>query len=78
MSTRQRSSLLASVFKAPFYAGFLLLLYILGRSCFAQINGFALSLGFSAGFIKVSGYLLYALFFLACAIVLQKLFFRDD
>lgn len=78
MSTRQRSSLLASVFKAPFYAGFLLLLYLLGRSCFAQINGFALSLGFSAGFVKVSGYLLYALFFFVCAIVLLKLFFRDD
>lgn len=78
MSTRQRSSLLASVIKVPFYAGFLFLLYILGRSCFARINGFGLSLGFSATAIKVSGYLLSALFLFICVLVLIKLFFRDD
>ena len=78
MSTRQRAALLASVFRAPFYAGFLFLLYLLGRSCFARIEGFTLSLGFSTGSIRVSGYLLYALFLFVCAIVLAKLFFRDD
>ena len=78
MSTRQRSSLLASVLKAPFYAGFLFLLYILGRSCFAHITGFGLSLGFSATALKVSGYFLCALFFFVCVLVLAKLFFGDD
>lgn len=78
MSTRQRSSLLASIIKAPFYAGFLYLLYLLGRSCFARIDGFGLALGFSAGFLKVSGYLLLALYLFICALVLIKLVFRDD
>ena len=78
MSTRQRSSLLASIIKAPFYAGFLYLLYLLGQSLFARINGFALSLGFSAGFINVSGYLLLALYLFISVLVLIKLFVRDD
>ena len=54
------------------------LLYLLGQSLFARINGFALSLGFSAGFIKVSGYLLLALYLFISVLVLIKLFFRDD
>lgn len=77
MST-ERSSLLVSFFKAPFYAGFLFLLYIVGRSGFELINNFALSLGFSAAVIRVSGYVLYGLFFFICTIVLVKLFSRDD
>lgn len=77
MST-ERSSLLVSLLKAPFYAGFLFLLYMVGRSGFAQINNFALSLGFSATAVRVSGYALYGLFFFICAVVLVKLFSRDD
>jgi len=78
MATKKPSPLLISLLKAPFYLGFLFLLYILGRSGFAQINNFALSLGFPAVAVKLSGYLLYALFFFICAIVLVNLFSRDD
>jgi hypothetical protein len=78
MSTEKHPSLLVSLLKAPFYLGFLFLLYILGRSCFAQINNFALSLGFPAVAVKASGYVLYGLFFFICAIVLTNLFPRND
>lgn len=78
MSIQKRAPLLISLLKAPFYLGFLFLLYFLGRSGFAQINNFALSLGFPAGAVKASGYMLYALFFLICAIVLVNLFSRND
>ena len=78
MSPEKRSSLLITLLKAPFYLGFLFLLYFLGQSGFAQINNFALSLGFPAAAVKVSGYVLYALFFFICAIVLVKLFSRND
>lgn len=78
MSIEKRPSLLVSLLRAPFYLGFLFLLYILGRSCFAQINNFALSLGFPAVAVKASGYVLYALFFFICAIVLINLFSRND
>ena len=78
MSPEKRSSLLITLLKAPFYVGFLFLLYFLGQSGFAQINNFALSLGFPAVAVKVSGYVLYALFFFICAIVLIKLFSRND
>ena len=78
MSSQKRFSLLITLLKAPFYFGFLFLLYFLGRSGFAQINNFALSLGFPAVAVKASGYVLYALFFFICAIVLINLFSRDD
>ena len=78
MSSQKRFSLLITLLKAPFYLGFLFLLYFLGRSGFAQINNFALSLGFSATAVRVSGYALYGLFFFICAIVLVKLFSRND
>jgi hypothetical protein len=78
MSPQKRSPLLITLLKAPFYLGFLFLLYYLGRSGFALINNFSLSLGFPAVAVKVSGYVLYALFFFICAIVLVKLFTRND
>ena len=78
MSPEKRSSLLITLLKIPFYVGFLFLLYFLGQSGFTQINNFALSLGFPAVAVKVSGYVLYALFFFICAIVLVKLFTRHD
>ena len=78
MSIPKRSPLLISLLKAPFYLGFLYLLHFLGKSGFAQINNFALSLGFPAVAIRVSGYVLYALFFFICAIVLINLFSRND
>jgi hypothetical protein len=78
MSSNKRSPLLVPLLKAPFYLGFLLLVYFLGRSGFSQINNFALSLGIPAVAVKASGYVLYALFFFICAIVLINLFSRDD
>ena len=78
MSIQKRAPLLISLLKAPFYLGFLFLLYFIGRSGFAQINNFALSLGFPAVAVKASGYMLYALFFFICAIVLINLFSRND
>jgi predicted transporter len=78
MSTEKRPSLLVSLLKAPFYLGFLFVLYILGRSCFAQINNFALSLGFPAVAVKASAYVFSGLFFFICAIVLINLFSRND
>ncbi len=78
MSPPKRAPLLITLLKAPFYLGFLALLFFLGRSGFAQINNFALSLGFPAVAVKASGYVLYALFFFICAIVLVNLFSRND
>ena len=78
MSSQKRSPLLISLLKAPFYFGFLYLLHFVGQSGFAQINNFALSMGFPAIAVKVSGYVLYALFFFICAIVLVNLFSRND
>ena len=78
MSIQKRAPLLISLLKAPFYLGFLFLLYFLGCSGFAQINNFALALGFPAVAVKASGYMLYALFFFICAIVLINLFSRND
>ncbi len=78
MSAQKRYSSLVSLLKAPFYLGFLLLLYIVGRSGFDIVNNFALSLGFSAAAVRASGYALYALYFFICAVVLAKLFCRDD
>lgn len=78
MSAQKRYSSLVSLLKAPFYVSFLLLLYIVGRSGFDIVNNFALSLGFSAAAVRLSGYALYALFFFICAVVLVKLFSRDD
>ena len=78
MSPQKRAPLLITLVKAPFYLGFLVLLYFLGRSGFAQINNFALALGFPAFAVKASGYVLGALFFFICAIVLVNLFSRND
>ena len=78
MSLQKRAPLLITLVKAPFYLGFLVLLYFLGRSGFAQINNFALSLGFPAIAVTASSYVLYALFFFICAIVLINLFSGND
>ena len=78
MSAQKRYSSQVSLIKAPFYLGFLLLLYIFGRSGIDIVNTYALSLGFPAAAVRASCYALYALYFFICAVVLAKLFCRDD
>jgi hypothetical protein len=78
MTTRQRPSLLTLAFKAPFFIGFLALLYVLGLSLLERIEGFALALGFSAGLLKVSTYALLFLFALITTLVLIRYLSRHD
>ena len=78
MTTRHRPSLLILTFKAPFFIGFLALLYMLGRSLLARIEGFALALGFSAGLLRLSTYVLLFLFALISTLVLIRCLSRHD
>lgn len=78
MTTRQRPSLLSLVFKAPFFIGFIALLYVLGRSLLNRIEGFALALGFSAGLIQLSTYALLFLFAFITTLVLIRYLSRHD
>lgn len=78
MKTKQRPSLLILILKAPFFVGFLVILYFLGRSCIKQINGFGLALGFPAAAIRLSTYSLGFLFIFITILVLIRYLSGDD
>ena len=71
-------SLLGLIVKAPFFAGFLVLLYFLGSSLLNRIEGFGLALGFSAATLRFSSYALLALFVYLSILVLIRWLSRDD
>lgn len=78
MNPKKRPSLLSYLIRAPFYVGFLVVLYFLGASCFGRLDGFALSLGLPAAAVKISAYFLIGLFAAACVLMLVHYFSRHD
>ena len=78
MGSDKQQSILNIIVRAPFYAAFVLVFYFLASGCFKLINGFALSLGFSATFIRIA-LVLFAMFFLFISLlILIKLFLKND
>jgi len=78
MAQKQRPSLLSLIVKAPFFIGFLALLYLLGNSLLSRIEGFGMALGFSADLLRFSSYALLALFIFLSILVLIRWLSRDD
>ncbi|MEJ2056511.1 MAG: hypothetical protein P8X39_01570 [Desulfofustis sp.] len=70
MTRKQRPSLPSLIVRAPFFAGFLVLLFFIGSSLFSRIQGFAAALDFSAMALRFSTYALLALFVVLCILVL--------
>ncbi len=78
MTHKQRPSPLSLIVKAPFFAGFLVFLFILGSSLLSLIEGFGTPLGFSAATRRVSTYALLALFVFLSVLVLTRYLSRND
>lgn len=78
MNRKQRPSLLSLIVKAPFFAAFLVLLYVLGSSLLSRIEGFGPALGFSAATLRFSSFALLALFICLSILVLIHWLRGDD
>ena len=70
--------ILKKIIKAPFIAGFILLIYLLGTSCLQQISGFAPAFGWSGTTVRVIEIVLIAFFGFISLLIALKIFSSDD
>ena len=78
MNQVKQPSMLRRIIKAPFIAGFILLLYLLGTSCLQRVKGFAPAFGWSATTVRVLEIILIAFFAFISILIALKLFTSED